>query len=808
MFSLRRRLVGGDPSPRGESPARADPVRLAPISKINEPQRGRKRRFGFIFGLGGLFGIIVAGYFANRNDVLNINLDLLSDLNLDTFLDVIPAGILKEARDISQHEKEAASFDSFSVGLHLYSQGFRAHHPVVMIPGVISTGLESWGTDAKSRPHFRKRLWGSWNMMRALVLDRESWKQHIVLDKHTGLDPPGIKLRAAQGFDAADFFVTGYWIWSKILENLATIGYDPTNFYTAAYDWRLSYSNLEVRDHYFTRLKAYIETSVRVSGKKSVLVSHSMGSQVLFYFFHWVEAEGFGGEQGWVEKNVDSWINISGCMLGATKGLPAVLSGEMKDTAQLNAFAVYGLEKFLSKEERRDIFRAMPGISSMLPKGGDAVWGNSTWAPDDRFGQRSSFGSFINFQESNSTHSEKNLTVHESMDYLLESGDLWYKTAVLANYSHGVAHTKKEVDKNERDPRKWINPLETALPNAPGLKIYCFYGVGKPTERSYFYRQEPSPLRNLNVSIDTTVNEGEIDHGIVLGEGDGTVPLLSAGYMCAKGWKLKRFNPGGSKVKIFEMPHEPERFSPRGGPNTGDHVDILGRQSLNDLILRVAAGKGELIEETIVSDIREYSERVQIFEEVNLRTQKRLAASVIGCGKRKIWLDPNEVNEISNANSRQTIRKLVSDGLIIRKPTTMHSRARTRSLAEAKRAGRHTGFGKRKGSANARMPSQVVWMRRLRVLRRLLVKYRASGKIDKHLYHELYHLSKGNTFKHKRALVEHVHKAKAEKARERILKEEMDAKRAKTKAARERRMARVAEKRNALAGGDDEDTKE
>ncbi|KAF9696482.1 hypothetical protein EKO04_005582 [Ascochyta lentis] len=190
---------------------------------------------------------------------------------------------------------------------------------------------------------------------------------------------------------------------------------------------------------------------------------------------------------------------------------------------------------------------------------------------------------------------------------------------------------------------------------------------------------------------------------------------------------------------------------------------------------------------------------------VNLRTQKRLAASVVGCGKRKIWLDPNETSEIANANSRQTIRKLVQDGLIIRKPVTMHSRARARELNAARRIGRHRGFGKRKGTADARMPRvrQILWMRRLRVLRRLLVKYRAAGKIDKHLYHELYHLSKGNTFKHKRALVEHIHKAKAEKARDRAIKEEMDAKRAKTKAARERRQERVQQKRVAQLGDEE-----
>ncbi|KAF7553366.1 hypothetical protein G7046_g7118 [Stylonectria norvegica] len=188
---------------------------------------------------------------------------------------------------------------------------------------------------------------------------------------------------------------------------------------------------------------------------------------------------------------------------------------------------------------------------------------------------------------------------------------------------------------------------------------------------------------------------------------------------------------------------------------------------------------------------------------VNLRTQKRLASSVIGCGQRKIWLDPNEQSEISNANSRQTIRKLISDGLIIRKPVTQHSRSRARELNLARREGRHRGYGKRKGTADARMPSQVLWMRRLRVLRRLLFKYRASGKIDKHLYHELYHSSKGNAFKHKRGLVEHIHRAKAEKQRELTLKEEMDEKRAKGKAARARKAEKAEAKRSALVGDEE-----
>ncbi|CAI0393640.1 unnamed protein product [Linum tenue] len=110
---------------------------------------------------------------------------------------------------------------------------------------------------------------------------------------------------------------------------------------------------------------------------------------------------------------------------------------------------------------------------------------------------------------------------------------------------------------------------------------------------------------------------------------------------------------------------------------------------------------------------------------VSLKLQKRLASSVLKCGKGKVWLDPNEVNEISMANSRQNIRKLVKDGFIIRKPTKIHSRSRARRMKEAKRKGRHSGYGKRKGTREARLPTKILWMRRMRVLRRLLRKYRS-----------------------------------------------------------------------------------
>lgn len=272
--------------------------------------------------------------------------------------------------------------DSSSPGIILKSQGAKAHFPVMLIPGIISTGLELWEGKECAKPYFRERLWGTLTMLRSLILDGKCWMEHMRLDPDTGSDPAGIRIRPAQGLEAADFLLPGFWVWARIIENLAELGYDHNNLMMAAYDWRLNIVQLEQRDHYLTKLKNQIELLKKINGKKVVVITHSLGASVWQYFMKWVEADindsdvkgGKGGHK-WVSEHIESIAHIGGTFLGAPKSLSTIISGESRETAMLGKVETYFLEMFLSRSERVSLFRSWSGGLGILPKGGNLIWG-------------------------------------------------------------------------------------------------------------------------------------------------------------------------------------------------------------------------------------------------------------------------------------------------------------------------------------------------------------------------------------------------------------------------------------------------
>ena len=215
-------------------------------------------------------------------------------------------------------------------------------HPVVMVPGFITGGLEIWSAEKCLSSMFRQAIWGGNSMARAFLQDKECWLRHVALNAMTGQDPEGdeIKIRPQQGFEAADYFIAGFWIFGKLIQNLADVGYLPINMAMMTYDWRMAYPLLEERDGFFTDLKLKIERMVEVNGgEKAVMIGHSMGNIVIMFFLRWVteskENGGGGGGKDWVERHIEGFVNIGGPMLGVPKAVSAIVSGEMRETALL-----------------------------------------------------------------------------------------------------------------------------------------------------------------------------------------------------------------------------------------------------------------------------------------------------------------------------------------------------------------------------------------------------------------------------------------------------------------------------------------
>jgi len=129
--------------------------------------------------------------------------------------------------------------------------------------------------------------------------------------------------------------------------------------------------------------------------------------------------------------------------------------------------------------------------------------------------------------------------------------------------------------------------------------------------------------------------------------------------------------------------------------------------------------------------------------------QRRLAAEILGVGESRIWIspDPKHEDEISQAVTRDDVRRLIAKGLIRVKPKKGNSNVRWLERRRARSKGRRRGHGKRKGAFDARVDSKRLWIARIRKIRKMLRWLRDHGIIDRKTYRLLYRRAKGGAFK-------------------------------------------------------------
>ena len=482
------------------------------------------------------------------------------------------------------------------VGIRMAREGKRVKHPVIMVPGIITTGLEVWDGEDCIKNYFRQRIWGTTTMLQAMVRDPDCWVRHMTLNATTGLDPlqqpffnRTIRIRPSQGFESADFFLGGYWLWGLMIESLADIGYDQNSMYMASYDWRLSFSDMEKRDWYFTRLMQQIETLVRMNHERAAIVAHSMGGNLFHYFMQWVTDN---VHPNWVHNHIQSIILISSPLLGLPKPYFSLLTGDNRDFATMGTFSAV-VDHYFGSSTRRSLWRSCSSLSMIMPIGGDAIWGHKvTGMPLAQVEGR-------------------NLTVEEAYNLLaskkqvpadLQRIEAWLLEGLRASRPpHSAPNGKSDVF--------WGNALASVLPFAPQMRMYALYGVGVPTEYTGALGMTGDDIQRPKYAIDREAHSPNA--GFLLGDGDYSCPVLSLGFMCLKGWNSEERNPARIPCTVREYKDKSGKSvisgSLRGGPSSGDHVDILGNvELLEDLLSLVSGGS---LEPRIVSDLAEAAQR-------------------------------------------------------------------------------------------------------------------------------------------------------------------------------------------------------
>lgn len=132
---------------------------------------------------------------------------------------------------------------------------------------------------------------------------------------------------------------------------------------------------------------------------------------------------------------------------------------------------------------------------------------------------------------------------------------------------------------------------------------------------------------------------------------------------------------------------------------------------------------------------------------MNLRSQKRLASNILKIGENRVWIDPDRLEDVEEAVTRDEIRRLIKEGTIKAKPQKGISRGRTRISDEKRKKGRRKGFGSRTGKITANVSRKEAWINHIRAIRAHLKHLRLRRVIQKDVYRRLYILAKGGIFR-------------------------------------------------------------
>ena len=150
---------------------------------------------------------------------------------------------------------------------------------------------------------------------------------------------------------------------------------------------------------------------------------------------------------------------------------------------------------------------------------------------------------------------------------------------------------------------------------------------------------------------------------------------------------------------------------------------------------------------------------------MSLKSQRRLAAEILKTGENRVWIDPERVEDVSTAITREDVRRLIHEGAIEALSKKGTSRARARSLHEKKKRGSRKGHGSRKGAGGARTPKKQLWARRVKAIRSRLRELRDRRVISKNVYRNLYGMVKGGAFKNVSHLEQYLQTHKLTKRR-------------------------------------------